>query len=992
MADMGAFLAGSIVGKLLLDKTGWNSAISAVQADEKKLTGNMGSIAAGAKTMGTIMTTAGAAIVGTLTGMAMHTANVAEQFLLLNMKTGISVEKLSAYKYVAEVVDTSIEDLGQAFKKMAMNQDDMATGSGAAGAALITLGVSAKDAHGNTKDMDTLLLDLADKFKDLPDGPQKSALAIDLFGRSGQNILPFLNQGREGITKLTNEAERFGLVMSKEAAEAADEFGDQLTALKLGLQGVGQQIGMAVMPMLTEFVLKAKEIGMAIGTWVKEHPELTRGIATTALAVGALLSVLGPVLLIVPKLIQGFVALKAAIAGISLVSAASTLAIAALVGGVIHYIGLLGELRRAEQYEIEAGERLAAAQGHLSDKLGEAAVAAGWQHGEMAKLIEKYHGNVAALGMAIYKGKEGVEIQKALAEVGREHVKVLEEETRKQEAAAKALEGKKAAAERAKQVEEEYASFLNSIGIYTITQQAEETTKVTRAKEELHRLLDAGKISLGVYQEAMAKLNEELKTYDMTQAKVLPGTRDMSEVLKGATAGFSGLGSTLPGVTAGFKDEWTWAGNLNNVIAKLGGITIPQMKAQLRDLLQQQNLVTMAWKAGTITGEQYTRLMEGLQAQIRSVGSAAQSAADATAPAVKEMSTEWDGLFNTVTQNLAGLIEDFAGGEMSITTMWNRLWKNARETFFTTIAQMASKFLVDLVKNAILGGAKTAVTAVGTIGKSVSDVGSVVSSAASGIGGTLASLGTGVASIIASIASAIGTGIAAIATGIGAAIVALATAIASAATILAAAAPALIVVGAIALALYAGFSAIGAILSSGGGGAGDGMGRVVERQDRFLAGWEWWHQDVISIMVYMQERLDIIVDRLGAMQGGFASDHLASIVEATRGTWNETEEIASLLSHLPHAQTGAVLREPTLLFAGEAAPRIPEIVLPADKLGTMLRVERGRGATNLNATFYISTVDDTGLRRIVRERIGPELVAWIRTNMGKEPMRAALGG
>jgi hypothetical protein len=363
-----------------------------------------------------------------------------------------------------------------------------------------------------------------------------------------------------------------------------------------------------------------------------------------------------------------------------------------------------------------------------------------------------------------------------------------------------------------------------------------------------------------------------------------------------------------------------------------------------------------------------------------------------TTAAVAEQSHEWDGLFNSVTQKLGEMLQSFAQGEMSITTIWNRLWKNVRETFFTTIAQMASKFLVDLVKNAILGGAKTAVSAVETIGKSVSGVGSAVSSAASGIGGTLASLGTGVASIITSLAGAIGTGIGAIAAGIGAAVVALATAIASAATILAAAAPALLIVGAIAIAIYAGFSAVGALLAGGGGGAGDGMGRVVERQDIFLAGWGWWHLDMINIMVYMQGRLDRIVDQLdmiGERIGGGGGN------EQTDVLWKIYDAVQHGVSHLEdltHAQHGAIIREPSLVMMGEEGPRNPELAMPMDDYKSALAAAgiAGRSA-NMTAIFNINAVDGDSVRKLVRSKIGPEFVSWIKANLGKESMQAALG-
>ena len=42
---------------------------------------------------------------------------------------------------------------------------------------------------------------LADAFKVLPDGAEKSAIAVKLLGKSGSELIPMLDMGREGIDK-----------------------------------------------------------------------------------------------------------------------------------------------------------------------------------------------------------------------------------------------------------------------------------------------------------------------------------------------------------------------------------------------------------------------------------------------------------------------------------------------------------------------------------------------------------------------------------------------------------------------------------------------------------------------------------------------------------------------------------------------------------------------------------------------------------------------
>jgi lambda family phage tail tape measure protein len=120
-------------------------------------------------------------------------------------------------------------------------------------AALKALGVSAVDASGQIRPTEQVLLDLADKFSAMPDGADKAALAIKLFGKEGMSLIPLLNQGRAGITALMEEAERFGLVINSQTAQAAELLNDNLDRLRAMLEGVQRQIGAAVIPVLADF-------------------------------------------------------------------------------------------------------------------------------------------------------------------------------------------------------------------------------------------------------------------------------------------------------------------------------------------------------------------------------------------------------------------------------------------------------------------------------------------------------------------------------------------------------------------------------------------------------------------------------------------------------------------------------------------------------------------------------------------------------------------
>jgi Phage-related minor tail protein len=112
------------------------------------------------------------------------------------------------------------------------------------------LGTNFLDAQGNLLPMSKLLPAVADKFKDMPNGIEKTALATQLFGRQGTMLLPFLSKGSEGIQELTAKAKEMGLVLDdagiakyKESMKAQREF-------KATIEGLQVQIGEALLPVM----------------------------------------------------------------------------------------------------------------------------------------------------------------------------------------------------------------------------------------------------------------------------------------------------------------------------------------------------------------------------------------------------------------------------------------------------------------------------------------------------------------------------------------------------------------------------------------------------------------------------------------------------------------------------------------------------------------------------------------------------------------------
>lgn len=202
-----------------------------------------------------IAAAAGAAAAATaFAAMAKSAIDAADDMNALSKSTGISTEDLSQLQYAAEQSATDLDTLTAGLRNFGKTATEAASKSGDARDAFRLIGVSVTDAAGELKTTDQLLLDVAEEFAKYQDGAAKAAFAQQLFGKSGAELIPFLNQGRAGIEQLKVEADRLGLTLGGSTAQAADDFNSQLKMLQKSLSGATLQIVGPMLPAFAELV------------------------------------------------------------------------------------------------------------------------------------------------------------------------------------------------------------------------------------------------------------------------------------------------------------------------------------------------------------------------------------------------------------------------------------------------------------------------------------------------------------------------------------------------------------------------------------------------------------------------------------------------------------------------------------------------------------------------------------------------------------------
>lgn len=261
---------------------------------ETGLKGAQRSLAAFGAGAGKSLAAAGAAMNTIAVGMAVAikgSINEADKLNKMSQSVGMPVDELSKLKYAAELSDVSLEQLGVSLGKLSKNMSLMAGGAaGPAAEALKAMGLSVKNTDGTLKTSGEVLASVADKFKGYEDGAAKTALAIAIFGKAGAAMIPLLNQGRDGLKEAGDEAARFGLVLTKETAQQAENFNDNLTRMSKILSGASLKVTAEMLPAmenLSSTMVMAANNSELMSTVASAMSGVIRGLASVAIGASA---------------------------------------------------------------------------------------------------------------------------------------------------------------------------------------------------------------------------------------------------------------------------------------------------------------------------------------------------------------------------------------------------------------------------------------------------------------------------------------------------------------------------------------------------------------------------------------------------------------------------------------------------------------------------------------------------------------------------------
>jgi len=215
-------------------------------------------------------------------------AKFSQQILLSSQALGMNTADLQTWQKIASVAGVDQQQMVNGFGIFAKNLNDGAPALKAAGISLKDLGIT-------TTDVGQGILRVADYMHNNANAAQNEAIAMALFGRSGKELVPILDQGSAAVQRYKGELEKMGVILSQnqlfqgaQAKAAMTEFTTAIDVAKSQLVGAALP-GFTVFFQTLSVIMKNNanvwiQIGQTIGNVVMFITGLIAGLAGVSMA------------------------------------------------------------------------------------------------------------------------------------------------------------------------------------------------------------------------------------------------------------------------------------------------------------------------------------------------------------------------------------------------------------------------------------------------------------------------------------------------------------------------------------------------------------------------------------------------------------------------------------------------------------------------------------------------------------------------------------
>lgn len=229
---------------------------------------NLGKLGSTAASLGRTMLGvfgAGGIISAGFTAIVLKAAETNDAMLKAAQSVGTTANRLTELRYAGDLAGVSAEGIDKALSRAAKSAEDFRNNSKIAIDGFAKIGLDPTQFEDSADLFEAIVV----KLSEMEDGTRKTAIAQELLGKSGKDLIPLINGGAEGLAQAAEEARKLGLTIDDETRRASERLLDDFTRLGKVTEGLALQMGSALVDEMEEvtkvMVEQTKEAGLLRG-------------------------------------------------------------------------------------------------------------------------------------------------------------------------------------------------------------------------------------------------------------------------------------------------------------------------------------------------------------------------------------------------------------------------------------------------------------------------------------------------------------------------------------------------------------------------------------------------------------------------------------------------------------------------------------------------------------------------------------------------------
>lgn len=302
----------------------FNATAEKISVTAGKMSQKFGTLAD--KTKGLSMA-AGGALVG-LAGLAVKAGKDADDLNTLSKQTGVATDELQKMQYAADLIDVDTDTITSGLRKLKKNLDGHED-------TWKKLKVDVKDANGEYRNITDIFYDVAGALGGIENETERDVLAMDLFGKSADELAGIIDDGGAALKELGKQAEDMGVIISQEDLDKANELNDALDTLKAEILPTIAQLGVEIAEAIMPYIPTIKEAIEGVLESLRNISPQTVMIVGAVLALTAALSPMFSVLSGITGAISALTSSTGALGGALGAMAGPILALVAVIGVLV---------------------------------------------------------------------------------------------------------------------------------------------------------------------------------------------------------------------------------------------------------------------------------------------------------------------------------------------------------------------------------------------------------------------------------------------------------------------------------------------------------------------------------------------------------------------------------------------------------------------------------------------------------------------------------